>query len=310
MDRFSAMETFVAVVDAGSFVRAADRLGISTSATSRLVSELEAHLNARLLHRTTRRLTLTDAGRVYYEQCQALLADLADAEAMVSRQSDVASGVLRISAPVSFGIRHLAPVLPHYHREQPEVKLDLSLNDRVVDLAEEGHDLAIRIRDKLATTLVARPLAPVRIVLCASPDYLARHGTPRTPDDLAEHQCLLYSYTEAARHWQFASPGGTRRTVEVGGFLCANNGDVLREAALAGEGICRQPSFLVGDDLLAGRLVPLLSEFPQPSLTAYAVYLSRRHLSAKVRTFVDFLAGAWGNPPPWDAWMKAPPARG
>jgi DNA-binding transcriptional LysR family regulator len=303
MDRFAAMQAFAAVVDAGSFVRAADRLGLSTTSVSRLVSELETHLGARLLNRSTRKLSLTDAGRLYYDHCTTLLADLAEAEAAVGAESQAASGVLRVSAPVSFGTQHLGPLLPEYRRQQPNVSLELALNDRVVDLVEEGHDVALRISAQLATSLIARPLVKIRNVTCASPGYLERHGIPRTPADLAHHQCLLYSYSPQPSQWTFNGPGG-QQTVQVNGSLTANNGGILRVAALAGEGIVRQPSFIVGDDLRAGTLVPLLADFPLPSLTAYAVFPSRRHLAAKVRTFVDFLVDAWGEPPPWDAWMS------
>lgn len=302
MDRFAAMEAFVAVVDCGSFVRASERLAVSTTTVSRLVSELEAHLQVRLLQRTTRRLSLTDLGRTYYQHAVTLLDELIAAEAVVSSSAQAASGVLRVSAPVSFGGRHLAALLPQFHAAHPQVRVELSLNDRIVDLVDEGHDVAIRITEQLAGTLVARPLAPVRLVICAAPDYLARHGTPRTPEELSGHQCLLYSYTEQPGNWLLAGPEGPV-AVPVKGFLSANNGDALREAALAGAGIVRQPSFIVGDDLQAGRLVPLLCEYAPPPITACAVYPSRRHLSAKVRAFVDFLAGAWGDPPPWDAWM-------
>ncbi|HEX5514574.1 MAG TPA: LysR family transcriptional regulator [Gammaproteobacteria bacterium] len=303
MDRFAAMEAFVAVVEAGSFVAASERLGVSTTSVSRLVSTLEAHLDARLLHRTTRRLNLTDAGRSFYQDATALLADLAEAEAAVSADNRAASGLLRVSAPVSFGILHLGGLLARFRQEQPNVSLDLSLNDRVVDLVEEGHDLAIRISGQLRTSsLVARPLAPVRMVVCAAPAYLERYGVPQVPEDLAHHQCLLYSYAEQPDQWSFSGPHGLRQ-VSVNGFLTANNGDVLRVAALAGEGIVSQPSFIVGDDLLSGRLVPLLEDYAAPPLTVYAVYPSRRHLAAKVRAFVDFLAGAWGDPPPWDNWI-------
>lgn len=305
MDRFAAMEAFVAVVEAGSFVAASERLGISTTSVSRLISTLEAHLDARLLHRTTRRLSLTDAGRSFYQHATALLADLAEAEAAVSADNRAASGLLRVSAPVSFGILHLGNLLARFRQEQPNVSLDLSLNDRVVDLVEEGHDLAIRISGQLPTSsLVARPLAPVRVVVCAAPAYLERYGVPQMPEDLAHHQCLLYSYAEQPDQWSFFGPDGLRQ-VSVNGFLTANNGDVLRVAALAGEGIVSQPSFIVGNDLLSGRLVPLLEHYAAPPLTVYAVYPSRRHLAAKVRAFVDFLASAWGDPPPWDSWMTA-----
>jgi DNA-binding transcriptional LysR family regulator len=302
MGKLAAMEAFVAVVEAGSFARASERLGISTTSASRLVSGLEAQLDARLLHRTTRRMNLTDAGRVYYQHCTNLLSDLAEAEAAVSAGNRVASGLLRVSAPVSFGTRHLAAMLPQFRQEQPNVSLELSLNDRVVDLVQEGHDLAIRISSQLANSLVARPLAPIRIVVCAAPSYLERHGRPETPDDLSRHQCLLYSYSDPVDQWSFLGPGGPLQ-VPVNGFLTANNGDVLRMAALAGEGIVRQPSFIVGEDLLNGRLVPLLESHVAPSQMAYAVYPSRRHLAARVRAFIDFLIDAWGDPPPWDAWV-------
>lgn len=303
MDRLAAIEAFVAVVEAGSFTRASERLGLSTTSVSRLISALEAHLDARLLHRTTRRQSLTEAGRVFYQHSTELLADLAEAEAAVSADSRIASGLLRVSAPVSFGTRHLAAVLPRFRNEQPNVNLELSLNDRVVDLVEEGHDLAIRISNQLAGSLVARPLAPIRIVVCAAPSYLERHGYPHTPEDLSAHQCLLYSYSEPVDHWGFAGSSGLVQ-VPVKGFLTANNGDVLRLAALAGEGIVRQPSFIVGEDLRSGKLIPLLEPYAIPPQMAYAVYPSRRHLAARVRVFVDFLIAAWGDPPPWDAWLK------
>lgn len=302
MDRFAAMQAFVAVVEAGSFVRASERLNLSTTSVSRQVSELEAHLDARLLHRTTRRVSLTDAGRTFYQHCTALLADLAEAEAAVSADNRAASGLLRVSAPVSFGILHLSTELARFRREQPDVALELHLNDRMVDLVEEGHDVAIRISGQLATSLVARPLAPVQMVICAAPAYLERHGIPRTPQDLSRHQCLLYSYSDQPSLWTLLGDAGPEQ-VQVAGFLTANNGDVLRAAAVAGEGIVLQPTFIVGDDLRAGRLVPLLQDYQVPSVTAYAVYPSRRHLAAKVRVFIDFLVRAWGDRPPWDAWM-------
>ena len=305
MDRFAAMQAFAGVVEAGSFVRAAERLQLSTTGISRLVGDLESHLGARLLQRTTRRITLTDAGRVYYEHCVELLADLAEAEGAVNRDTQAASGLLRINAPVSLAMRHLAALLPVYRHQQPDVSVDLSVNDRVVDLVEEGYDLAIRVSRQLrGGSLVARALVPVRLVVCAAPAYLERHGTPQTPEDLARHQCLLYSYTDRSGQWEFVGEDGAY-LVNVGGFLRSNNGEVLREAAAAGEGIVLQPSFLVDADLRSGRLQPILCEHGLPTLTAYAVYPSRRYLSAKVRTFVDFLANAW-KVAPWDDWQLPP----
>lgn len=304
MDRFAAIEAFVAVVEAGSFVRASERLNLSTTSVSRLVSALEAHLNARLLHRTTRRLSLTDAGRSFYQHATDLLAELAEAEAAVSSGNQAATGLLRVTAPVSFGILHLAPLLAQYHQEQPAVTLDMSLDDKVIDLVEVGRDLAIRVSGQLpASSLVARALAPVQLVVCAAPDYLERHGVPTSPDDLVQHHCLLYSYAEQPNQWSFKGPNGIQQ-VSVNGFLAANNGDVLRSAALSGDGVVMQPSFIVGDDLLSGRLVPLLLDYSLPPLTVYAIYPSRRHLPGKVRSFVDFLAATWGANPPWHRWLQ------
>lgn len=305
MDRFAAMQAFVAVVETGSFVRAGERLGLSATSVSRAVAALEAHLDVRLLYRTTRRVSLTDAGRTYYRYAVDLLADLAEAEAAVSADSRTASGVLRLSVPVTFGVLHLAPLLPRFRQQHPGLTLDLSLDDRITDLVEEGRDLAVRIsRELLATTLVARPLTSAQLVVCAAPSYLARFGAPQSPEELGRHQCLLYSYADQAGQWAFRAPDGSVHHVAVKGVMIANNGDVLRLAALAGEGIVVQPSFIVGDDLLSGRLVPLLQDYALPPLKVYAVYPGRRHLPAKVRLFIEFLKAAWGEPPPWERWRQ------
>ena len=305
MDRFAAMQAFVAVVETGSFVRAGERLGLSATSVSRAVAALEAHLDVRLLYRTTRRVSLTDAGRTYYRYAVDLLADLAEAEAAVSADSRTASGVLRLSVPVTFGVLHLAPLLPRFRQQHPGLTLDLSLDDRITDLVEEGRDLAVRIsRELLATTLGARPLTSTQLVVCAAPSYLARFGAPQSPEELGRHQCLLYSYADQAGQWAFRAPDGSVHHVAVKGVMIANNGDVLRLAALAGEGIVVQPSFIVGDDLLSGRLVPLLQDYALPPLKVYAVYPGRRHLPAKVRLFIEFLKAAWGEPPPWERWRQ------
>lgn len=302
MDKLAAMEVFIRVVEAGSFVKAAERLGISTTAASRHLGELEAALGTRLLQRTTRRLHLTDAGRVYYQRCQQILADLQEADASVSSDSHQPRGVLRISAPVSFGLKHLTALLPAYLAAYPEVTLDVDMSDRQVDLVEEGFDLALRIAARLPDTLVARRVATIHVVTCAAPDYLARHGAPREPEELPQHRCLIYTHSPEPGVWHY----GADRQVKVAGCLRSNNGDLLRAAALAGEGIINEPSFLLGEDLAAGRLVPLLRQYPLEQLALYAVYPSRRHLSAKVRSFVDFMIARIGDPPPWDAWMEMP----
>ncbi|WP_035058106.1 LysR family transcriptional regulator [Andreprevotia chitinilytica] len=304
MDRLSAMQVFVKVVEAGSFVRAAELLDISTTAASRLVADLENHLNARLLQRTTRRLSLTEAGRAYFERATQILADIDEAESALGSETAKPSGVLRVNAPVSFGVRHLSAVLPRYQAAYPDVRLDFTLSDRVVDLVEEGYDLALRITSQPAGNLVARRIAPIRIAVTAAPAYLATHGTPQMPQEIAGHNCLIYSYGANSDEWRFFDQSGNAQTVKVKGTLRANNGDLLVAAARAGEGLIREPTFLVGDDLKSGTLVHVLPEFTIPELALYAIYPSRRHLSAKVRSFIDFLLGEWGEMPPWDAWMQ------
>lgn len=303
MDKLAAMQVFVRVVEAGSFVKAAGQLDISTTAASRLVADLEAQLRTRLLHRTTRRLHLTAAGSAYFERCQQIVGAIEEADALVGLEAQRPFGALRISGPVVFGALHLAPLLAAYGARYPAVRVDIALADRIVDLVDEGYDVAIRIAGRLADTLVARRLTTIRVAACAAPDYLRRHGTPRAPDDLAEHNCLLYTIGERSGEWTFEGPQGST-TVKVAGSLRANNGELLHKAALAGEGIAVQPTFIVGDDLRDGRLVRVLPRYCQPDLAAYAVYPTRRHLPAKVRSFVDFLAEAISDPPPWDAWMQ------
>jgi DNA-binding transcriptional LysR family regulator len=303
MDKLAAMQVFVRVVEAGSFVKAAGQLGISTTAVSRLVADLETHLGTRLLQRTTRRLSLTVAGSAYFERCQQIIGAIDEAESLVGLEAQRPYGTLRVSAPVAFGALHLAPLLAAYGARYPEVRIDIALADRIVDLVDEGFDVAIRIAGRLADTLVARRLTTVRIAVCAAPEYLRRHGTPRAPADLARHNCLLYTLTERPGEWTFEGPHGSQ-TVKVAGSLRSNNGDLLHNAALAGEGIVVQPTFIVGDDLRQGRLVHVLPRHRQPDLAAYAVYPTRRHLPAKVRSFVDFLAGAISDQPSWDAWMQ------
>lgn len=298
MDKLTAMQVFVKVVESGSFVKAADHLDLSATAVSRHVAELEASLGTRLLQRTTRRLHLTDAGRRYVERCQQILGDLDEADAAVRDETLSPRGLLRVSVPASFGLLHLAPLLPQFQLRYPDVVLEVEVSDRMVDLVEEGYDLALRITAQLAPTLVARRLATIHVVPCASPAYIARHGAPETPQALADHECLVYTNADRRYEWRF----GEER-VKVGGRFRCNNGDMLRAAALAGEGIICEPSFLVGEDLRAGRLVPLLQDWPLSQLALHAVYPSRRHLTARVRAFVDFLVERIGDPPGWDAWM-------
>ena len=292
MDTFAAMRVFVAVVERSGFSAAASALDLSTASVTRQVAALEKRLGTRLLNRTTRRVGLTSAGAAYYQRAVQLLAELDDIEAAVGAQALVPSVLLRINAPVSFGIARLGPLLAGYRVRYPQVKLDLSLSDRLVDMVEEGFDVAIRITRQPAPNLIARKLADARLLLCAAPDYLARAGTPAAPADLARHACLAYSYWSGGDEWTLQGPAG-EATVRIDGGLRANNGDVLREAALAGMGIVLQPDFVVGADLAAGRLRQVLPDWQVPPVGIHAVYASRSHLAPKLRSFIDFLVEAF-----------------
>lgn len=298
MDRIAGMQVFARVAELGSFVRAAEALGLSTTVVSRRVQQLETRLGARLLQRTTRRLSLTEAGREYLSRVQAILAALEAAEALTLDARAQASGTLRVSAPVSFGIRHLAPRLGAFTRAHPGVRPDLALADRVVDLVDEGIDVAIRIGRALQPTLVARPLTTTRLIACASPAYLARHGAPQTPADLRGHQVLGYAYAATGDTWHFRD-GGRDVQVRTQPVLRSNNGDLLLEAAEQGLGLVLHPGFLVAESLRAGRLRRVLAGFETPALTVHAVYPAREFLPAKTRVFVDFLVEAFAGPAPW-----------
>lgn len=295
MDRYHAMQAFVAVVDTGSFVKAADHLALSKAAMSRLVSELEDRLGTRLLQRTTRRLSLTVAGEVFHARCKTLLADLAEAEAEVTAQAGQAVGLLRINAPVTFGILHLAPLWAAFKARHPQVSLDVTLSDRVVDLVDEGFDIAIRIARLAASSLISRKLASTRMVLCASPEYLARHGTPKHPAELSAHQLWAYRYFSDGDNWPFEGPDGPL-SVRVAPCLRSNNGDTCRAGALQHQAIVLQPTFLIGADLAAGTLVEVLPQYRSLELGIYAVYPTRQHLPPKVRLLIDFLADAFAQP--------------
>jgi DNA-binding transcriptional LysR family regulator len=300
MDRLRAFEVFIAVVGKGGFAKAAGALDTSPANVTRYINELEAHLGARLLNRTSRRLSLTEAGEALYERARAILDEIAEAEAAASANVAEPRGRLRINAPLSFGVLQLAPLWPKFMALHPKVELEISLSDRVVDLVEEGYDLAIRISRGGSQTHVARKLATSRNIICASPDYLKAHGTPEGPEDLATHRCLAYSYTAMAEDWRLTHTDGREAVVRMRPVMYSNNGDTARAAALAGQGVIWQPTFIVGEDLRAGRLVRLLPDWSLPDINVLAVYPSRRHLSAKVRLMVDFLAGEFKGAPPWD----------
>jgi len=300
MDRFDSLQTFVAVVETGGFSAAAVRMDRAKSAVSRQVAALETHLGVQLLNRTTRRLSLTEAGREFHERAQRILADLEEAELSVAAEQTALRGRLRLAAPLSFGVQHLAPALAEFLAQHPELVLDLDLDDRRINLVEEGFDLALRIGELPDSSLVARALAPIRMQLCASPDYLRRHGTPRTPEDLAFHAGLVYGNVPEAQQWRLLDAAGKVHSVKVPARLRANNGDVLLRAARDGLGVVVSPTFITHRALAAGELVPLLPDYRAPGTTAYAVYPSRRHLPQRVRVLIEFLAQRFGDTPYWD----------
>jgi DNA-binding transcriptional LysR family regulator len=289
MDRFNALRVFTQVVESGGFSRAADRLGLSTTAVSRHVAELEAHLQSRLLNRTTRRLSLTESGQAFYGRAVQLLQDLQEAEQEASKTAITARGTIRLTTSLNFGTRRVAPEIAGFLARHPGVKFDVQLSDRIVDLVEEGFDLAIRIGGPGPENLVARKLGETCLVLCAAPEYLAKHGTPRAPEDLARHNCFTYEYNPSRNQWRFRGPDGREHAVRVGGPVHSNSGDLNSALAARGAGIAFEPDFIVGEDVRAGRLIALLPDFPLTPSPIYAVYPTRKHLSAKVRLFVDYL---------------------
>lgn len=292
------MKVFANVVEAGSFAAASERLGLSRAMVSKHMAHLESHLGTRLLNRTTRRLSLTESGSAYFERCQPILKDLEEAELAATELTSVPRGTLRLTAPLVFGVLHIAPLIADYLAIHPEAKLDFTLDDRNIDLVNEGYDLAIRIGNLAETGLIARRFAKDSLVVCGAPEYFRRHGIPKVPEDLSKHKCLGYSYEESVNEWRFSGKDG-EHVVHISGNVRANNGDLLRVAALGGAGIIMQPRFLVGADLREGRLQAVLTQYESRELGIYAVYPSRRYLSAKVRSFIDFLVERFGPNPDW-----------
>jgi DNA-binding transcriptional LysR family regulator len=303
MNRLECLESFVAVVESGQFGIAAERLGIGKSVISRRVSELEEHLGALLLQRTTRKLSLTDAGREFYPRAVQVLEDLDDAEQSVSRSQQELSGRIRLIAPLSFGLLHLSAALNRFNNQHPRVILDIDLNDSEVDLVQEGADLALRIGPLENSTMVARPLAPIHFVVCASPDYLERMGIPTTPQQLVSHNGLCYRNIPDPQKWHFLDNSGRSHTIRIPLRMQANNGQILLDAATSGQGICLSPTFLAYQAILDGHLIPILTDFPIPPVTAYAIYPNRRFIPQRVRTLADFLHEQFGDQPYWDACL-------
>ena len=298
MDKFEAMRVFCSVIEAGSFVAAAERSGLSTTAVSRLVAQLEMQLNVRLINRTTRRMNPTNEGFAYFERCTQLLADLEEAEASVSGEARHPRGRLRLTAPIALATLRLAPAFAAFCRTYPEITLDVVLSDGVADFVEEGLDLAIRVGRVGSENLVARHIGETALLIAASHDYLTRMGNPGHPEDLLRHACFTYTYSATGNQWQFEDEVGQSVSVRIGGPVNANNGMLLAEMAAAGSGIVLAPCFILQPLIAAGRLVQVLPEWKQRRLPIHVVYPTRRHLSAKVQAMTGFLGNWFAEQPP------------
>ncbi|MBX8824032.1 LysR family transcriptional regulator [Ochrobactrum sp. SFR4] len=299
LDRMGDIIAFVRTADARSFTVAAEQLGLSRSAVGKRIARLEERLGLRLLHRTTRSVGLSDEGAAFYDRCQRILADLDEAEAAMATRREEPRGRLRIDVPFSFGRLHILPVLHRFMAMWPELAVNVSFNDRYIDLIDEGIDLAIRIGGADDSRLMARTLAPHRLVTCATPAYLEAHGVPSAIEDLAAHSCLAFMHAGRPADWRFLADG-KMRTLPVHGRFCAGNAEALRDGVLAGYGIGQLATFLVGEDVRAGRLIPVLKAFTAEGEPIRAVYPSPRHLSPKVRRFIDLIVESWSPLPDWD----------
>lgn len=304
MDRIDAMRAFVSVVTEGSFSNAATAMQLSPQLVSKYVSKLEERLEIRLLNRTTRKVSLTEAGTHYFQHAQQILLSIDDMESKLGGFQQKPKGTLRISAPVSFALKHMAQLITDFQALYPSVNVDLQLTDRKVDIVEEGFDVALRIGQLKSSSLIAKQVAPIRVILCASPDYLKKYGVPRNPEDLKNHRYLHYSYMERSNKeeiYQWLSIESSQRD----GGLSSNNGDLLVNAAIAGAGLALQPTFIASEALVEGKLVIVLPEYEPETLGLYAVYAHRKLLPHKIRCFIDFIEGYYGSPPYWDKPIPA-----
>jgi DNA-binding transcriptional LysR family regulator len=302
MQDISAMPVFTAVVEQGSFSRAAEKLSITKSAVSKRISGLEAQLGVKLLHRTTRKLSLTEAGQGYFEHALRALQAAQEAEYSATALQQVPHGTLRISVPMSFGRLHIAPIIPAFLKQYPQIDIHMDMSDTWTDIIAEGFDIALRAGDLPDSSLIARKLTPLHSVLCASPDYLAEHGIPEVPQELVHHNCILYTYHTVVNEWVFIK-NGEEETVRISGNYQVNNSEALRESLLQGLGIGRLVTFAAGEDIKAGRLIPVLDTYKMPYKTLYAVFPDKQYMPEKIRVFIDFiLKYLGGDNPYWDDW--------
>jgi DNA-binding transcriptional LysR family regulator len=299
MDRLTSIKAFAKVVEQGGFAAAARELRLSRSAVNKYVIELEQELGVQLLTRTTRKVTPTESGQAYYERCRAILADLEEADLAVTRLQSEPRGMLRINAPMSFGTLHLGRAVADFMAKYPQLQVQLVLSDQQIDPVQEGFDVTLRIADPPSSSLIARRIAPALRVVCAAPSYLERRGVPKHPDDLRQHDCLTYGHLATGNQWKLVGTDGDH-WIRIPWTLCTNNAAVLRDAAVCGLGIALLPTFIAGADLQEGRLRTVLTDYKAPEISVYAIYPPTRHLSVKVRLFIDFLVERFGGRPHWD----------
>ena len=300
MGQLEDMQAFVRVVEAGSISHAADQLGVTKSAVSRRLSELEARLGTTLLKRTTRSSSLTDAGQRYYERSLLVIDDVAELNAITAGNDNALSGTLRLAAPLSFGLSHLSPAIDIFARKHPDLTIRINFSDRQIDLVQEGVDLAFRIAELKDSSLKARKITSIKLMLCASPDYLKRQGSPQTPENLKKHQLLNYDSSGSVLPWRLLDSKGQEHIVHPEAKIIANNGDFLRDMSIAGHGIFISPTFISWEALAKGKLVQVLPDYRIPSINAYAVYPQTRYLPQRARSFIDFLVRRFGENPYWD----------
>ena len=299
VDKLQSIRAFTKVVQHGSFAAAARDMRLSRSAISKYVIDLEQDLSTQLLVRTTRSASPTENGQAYYERCVEILAGLEEADLAVTRLQAEPRGILRVNAPMSFGTLHLGRAIADFMEKYPDLKIQLVLSDQQIDPVQEGFDLTLRIADLPSSSMIARKIAPALRVICASPAYLERRGMPKHPDELRQHDCLAYGHLATGNQWKLTGPDGDH-WIHIPWKLCTNNAEVLRDAAVKGHGIALLPTFIAGADLQKGSLRTILVEYKAPDISVYAVYSQTRHLSVKVRVFVDFLVERFGRRPHWD----------
>jgi DNA-binding transcriptional LysR family regulator len=305
MDKLNSIKAFTKVVQQGSFAAAAREMQLSRSAVSKYVIDLEQELGVQLLVRTTRSASPTENGQAYYERCLAILADLEEADVTVTRLQAEPRGILRVNAPMSFGTLHLGPALSDFMERYAELQIQLILSDQQIDPVQEGFDVTLRIADLPSSSLIARKIAPAHRVVCASPSYLQRRGTPQRPSDLREHDCLTYGHLATGKQWKLTGPDG-EHWISIPWTLCTNNAEVLCDAAVRGRGIALLPTFIAAAELRRGSLQTILESYEAPEISIYAIYPETRHLSVKVRLFIDFLIERFGG----STWgEQAPNAR-